>query len=145
MFEFTKDNVNIAYHYIDKKITNDSSYLDSICNFDLEHEKRAKKSLYYILNVKEGADPKLLLEWCNTYLSTKQFEALRAAIRKKKSRQNQRTTIIEIPMESYYGINELAVQSELTIKDYLIQLIERERKKNKPPFAQLKKQRKKNV
>jgi len=145
MFEFTKNNVNIAYQYINKKIINDDSYLVSTCNFNVEQEKKANRSLINVVDIEGDVDPKLLLEWCNTYLSTKQFEALRAAIRKKMSRQNLRTTMIEIPISSYYGINELAVQSKLSIKDYLIQLIERERKINKPPFAQLKKQRKENV
>lgn len=145
MFKFDDETATIAYLYLYRKLESDPMYLSAKADLNEEQKEEANRRLTSS-NGKEQEKYALLRSWCDTYLSKKQFDALRATVRKKKSRKNQQYKTVDVTTDTYYNLNDLAAESGMTIKNYLDKLINEKYEVEKPPVSELKKRRKtKNV
>lgn len=88
-FKITDDNQISAFNYLHNKLRNDSTYLAHIN--DIDTERCAENELSNATVSHDALDA-----WCRKYLTSKQFMALRAALRKRQSRRNTDATIIEL-------------------------------------------------
>ena len=128
MFSINNENKLNAFTYISNKIKNDSTYLSHLN--DIDEEKLAGSQLVDVYQ-----DCNALDNWCRKYLTEKQFNALRAALRKRQSRKTKDNTAIELDRETYSDLNDLAAASGMTLKSYLTMLIEDKYNEIKPPVA----------
>jgi hypothetical protein len=119
-FTITDENKVHARSYFQSKLKNDLSYFAYI--EDHKHEKIITSSF---LSIKEDDSLATNLDsWCKKYLNEKQLNALRAALRKKKSRQKQASSSVELPRKTYLDLKYLAAREDMNIKDYLVMLID---------------------
>tara|TARA_R110002060_G_scaffold41547_1_gene53071 strand:- start:4409 stop:4828 length:420 start_codon:yes stop_codon:yes gene_type:complete len=119
-FTITDENKAHTWSYIQSKLKNDPFYFAHI--EDYEHEKLITSAF---LAIKQDDSLATNLDsWCKKYLNEKQLNALRAALRKKKSRRKQASFTVELPRETYLDLKYLAVAEDMNIKSYLVMLIE---------------------
>mgnify|MGYP000675188041 CR=1 FL=1 len=131
-FAITAENKTQAYTYLDNKMRSDLSYLCSLNDLELEQIAFEHFKGTYTDGVLYA---NLLDQWCRKYLTEKQFQALRAAIRKRKSRKANDNTSIELEKSVYSDLNDLAAAEGMNIKEYLTSLIKDKHSEVNPPVA----------
>ena len=133
-FTINDENKIHAYNYLSNKLKNDSYYLNHLDDLGLDNSYKAAKALNQTYK-----DGKLIAEsldaWCKKHLTDKQFNALRAALRKRLSRRTNDNTAIELGKATYSDLNDLAAAEGMNLKDYLAMLIEDKHKEVNPPVA----------
>jgi macrodomain Ter protein organizer (MatP/YcbG family) len=119
-FTITDENKIHAWSYIQSKLKNEPFYFAHI--EDYEQEKIITSSF---ISIKQNDSLATNLDsWCKKHLNEKQLNALRAALRKKKSRKKHASFSVELPRETYLDLKYLAAGEDMNIKDYLVMLID---------------------
>jgi macrodomain Ter protein organizer (MatP/YcbG family) len=119
-FTITDENKLHVWSYIQSKLKNEPFYFAHI--EDYKHEKFITSSF---ISIKQDDSLATNLEsWCKKHLNVKQLNALRAALRKKKSRRKNASFSVELPRETYLDLKYLAADEDMNIKDYLVMLID---------------------
>jgi macrodomain Ter protein organizer (MatP/YcbG family) len=130
-FAITDENKVHTWSYIQSKLKNDPFYFAHI--EDYEHEKLITSAF---LAIKQDDSLATNLDsWCKKHLNEKQLNALRAALRKKKSRRKQTSFTVELPREIYFDLKYLAAAEDMNIKDFLLMLIDIRNKEASPSSA----------
>jgi macrodomain Ter protein organizer (MatP/YcbG family) len=130
-FSITDENNVHAWSYIHSKFKNEPFYFAHI--EDYEQEKFITSSF---LSIKQDDSLATNLDsWCKKHLNENQLNALRAALRKKKSRRKHASFSVELPRETYLDLKYLAAAEDKNIKDYLVMLIDMRNKEACPSSA----------
>ena len=119
-FTITDENKLHVWSYIQSKLKNEPFYFAHI--EDYEEEKFITSAFLAIKQDDSLATN--LNSWCKKHLNEKQLNALRAALRKKKSRQKHASFSVELPRETYLDLKYLAAAKDMNIKDFLVMLID---------------------
>ena len=119
-YTITDENKVHAWSYIHSKLKNEPFYLAHI--EDHKQEKIITSSFFTMMQDDSLATN--LDSWCKKHLNEKQLNALRAALRKKKSRRKHASYSVELPREKYLDLKYLAAAEDMNIKDYLVMLID---------------------
>jgi macrodomain Ter protein organizer (MatP/YcbG family) len=127
-FTITDENKIHAWSYIQSKLKNEPFYFAHI--EDYEEEKFITSAFLAI--TQDDSLATNLNSWCKKHLNEKQLNALRAALRKKKSRQKHASFSVELPRETYLDLKYLAAAEDMNIKDFLVMLIDTRNKKACP-------------
>jgi macrodomain Ter protein organizer (MatP/YcbG family) len=119
-FTITDENKLHVWSYIQSKLKNEPFYFAHI--EDYEEEKFITSAFLAI--TQDDSLATNLNSWCKKHLNEKQLNALRAALRKKKSRRKNASFSVELPRETYLDLKYLAAAEDMNIKDYLVMLID---------------------
>ena len=111
-YTLSKDDFPATVAYLQRKLATQPFWLDNLqAENEWEHARR---------------DPVTLQRWCERWLSTDQWRALKAAVRAARKRRRDRTGTRHPPVNvtlSRYAwsiLSELARHDGLTLSDWLI-------------------------
>ena len=111
-YTLSKDDFPAARAYLQRKLLTQSFWLDGLqAEDEWDHAKR---------------DPVTLNQWCERWLSTDQWQALKAALRAARQRRRQRTgardPVVHVTLSrpAWLILSSLARRDGLTLSDWLI-------------------------